>query len=197
MQLYRFNLPKPSEELQDLIKKVARETPMEPSAYRWHQSIQPKSINVVESKFYVHEEVARLGKLEFQHFFNVEIVPVIGIIKNTSNKPTACFPPHSDRIRCVGLNYYVELGGENIETLFYDKVDSPNDNAGGNVISYADAPKIIKTAKFISEEWYILPARQYHSVENVETIRSVLSLSYVGDVDEFINSHRDLIIETI
>ena len=197
MLLFRYNLPKPSEELQDLIKKAARETPLEPSSYRYHQSVQPKHINVVESKFFLHEEIARLGKLEFQPFFKLEIIPVVGIIKNTSDKPTACFPPHSDRIRCLGINYYVELGGDNVTTLFYNKVDAPDENQGGNVISYEDAPKIIKSVNFKNEEWYVLHARQYHSVENVETIRSLLSISYVGEVDEFIEAHRHLIIDSI
>ena len=190
----RLNLPKPSTELLAVVRELAENRPFDLSVLDWHERQQPKGTNCAYGDFFTDKSLNSYVEAEYQSFFNVEVVPIIGIIKNTKTIP-ASYAPHSDKFRHITANFYIELGGSRVETIFYDKVDPIDDLVGGHIISYDDLPPITDRLMFESNEWYILPTRQYHSVENIENNRLILSLSYIGIIEEFINSHKHLIID--
>lgn len=191
--LTKLTLPKPSVELETLVRNLANNRIMDTSILEWHIQQQPSHINCAMGDFFTDNTLKKIASNEYKKFFNVEMIPIVGVIKNIKDVP-ASYPPHTDRFRSVALNYYLELGGHNVETVYYDKNEDENDTVGGNVISYSTLPSVSSVIKFDTEQWYMLPSRQYHSVENIETIRIMFSLMYVGEVNEFIDQHRHLIV---
>jgi hypothetical protein len=190
----KLRLPKPSEQLVSLIRTLATARPIDDAVLAWHKTQQPKDINCAAGDFFSDPSLAELALIEYKDFFNVEVYPIIGIMQNTEKTP-ASYPPHSDKLRNVGINYYIELGGDDVPTVFYDKIDPISDKVGGHVLSYAELPTITNQIVFKKNEWYMLPSRQYHSVENIETMRIVFSFMYVGEVENFINAHKHLFID--
>jgi len=190
----KLRLPKPSEQLVSLIRTLATARPIDDAVLAWHKTQQPKDINCAAGDFFSDPSLAELALIEYKDFFNVEVYPIIGIMQNTEKTP-ASYPPHSDKLRNVGINYYIELGGDDVPTVFYDKIDPISDKVGGHVLSYAVLPTITNQIVFKKNEWYMLPSRQYHSVENIETMRIVFSFMYVGEVENFINAHKHLFID--
>lgn len=183
--LYKIELPKPSDTLIAHVRRIVSERPTNTKSKEWHQTMQPANVNCAAGDFFTHPLINAIAKSEFQSYFNCEIYPTLGIIKNTETNLLASYPPHTDRVRAVGINFYIDLGGSNVETVFYDKHDDPNDKIGGNVCSYNDVKEISKYS-FNAFEWYLLDTRQYHSVENIETNRIILSLSLMCDIKEFL-----------
>lgn len=189
-----LNLPIPSNKLIKMIREVAEARTIDLSVVSWHQQQQPEGINCAFGDFFTEKSISSHIRSEYQHFFKVDMIPIIGIIKNTKSVP-ASYAPHSDRVRHVAINFYIDTGGDDVRTVFYDKTDSIDDLLGGHVLSYDNLPDITHQLTFESNKWYLLPTRQYHSVENIEHTRLILSLTYIGDVKEFIDSHKHLIIE--
>jgi hypothetical protein len=187
-------LPKPSEQIVSLVRSLATARPIDESALAWHKKQQPKDINCVAGEFFPDTAFAELVLAEYKDFFNLEVYPLIGVLQNVEVTP-ACYPPHSDRLRNVAINYYIELGGDDVTTVFYDKTDPIDDKVGGHVLSYDDLPTITNKITFKKNEWYILPSKQYHSVENIETMRIMISFLYIGEVEHFINTHKHLFID--
>ena len=188
-----INLPKPSNQLTSLVKEVVKARPINYQSQHWHKKINPYPINCAAGEFFAEQQVSILAISEYQKFFSERLNPIIGIMHNTESTP-ASYPPHSDRIRFVGINYYIELGGKDVKTVFYDKVDSDNDLIGGHVLSYDNVPKITHTECFDSGSWYVLSSRQYHSVENIQTSRCVLSLCLQGiKLSKFVADYSNML----
>lgn len=192
----KLALPKPSERLIALIRDLAKNKQVNASTLFWHEQRQPAGVNCAFGVFFTDPALAEVVCMEYQHLFNVKMIPIIGLIKNTKDE-SASYPPHTDRIRHVALNFYIEAGGTDVRTIFYDKTDLDDDKIGGNVLSYNNLPPITDVLTFEANYWYILPTRQYHSVENIETTRIILSLTYVGDVEKFIMEHEHLIVDNL
>ena len=176
--IYTIQLPKPSDTLINLIKSIALARPINVESKKWHDSLQYNRINCGAGDFFSNNIVTALSKKEFQSFFKREIHPTIGVIHNVDTSTTASYPPHTDRVRTLSINYYIELGGDNVTTVFYDKQDPINDLAGGNVLPYNE---VVEQTKYMfdTNTWYLLNSRKFHSVENIKTSRIVFGLSFL------------------
>jgi hypothetical protein len=177
--IHQINLPRPSDKLINLIKTVAENQPTNFGGQQAHIDIQSQGVNCAAGEFFNHSEVTELALSEYQHYFYNNITPLIGILRNTRNDMPACYAPHSDRVRSVGINFYIDLGGDNVSTVFYDKHDPEDDLQGGHNARYEDLTKV--SEHFCNDStWYVFDTRQYHSVENIKTTRVMLSISLRG-----------------
>jgi len=187
MMIYILQLPKPSDDLINLVKEIALSKPLNLESKRWLDSVQNTKVNSAAADFSVDDKITYLGKQEFQSFFKEPMKPIIGIIHNVDTTLPAVYPPHTDRIRTLSINYYIELGGDNVNTVFYDKRDQDDDMIGGNVLSYNQL-QIKNKYKFKTGFWYLLDSKRFHSVENIMTSRIMLGLSFVISADKILEA---------
>ena len=77
------------------------------------------------------------------------------VLKNVLGE-TSIYPKHQDDVRLSGINYYLELGGDDVITNFYlpDKV----------------------SFKAEKNKWYIFNACKEHEVLNISSTRIVLGM---------------------
>ena len=191
--IYVLQLPKPSDKLINLVKSVALSRPINVSSKNWHSSIQGPNINCAAGDFFSDDNINILAKQEFQSLFKHNITATIGVIHNTNLLALASYPPHSDRVRTASINFYIELGGSNVKTIFYDKHDLVNDTVGGNVLPYKEV-SAQQEYFFETDNWYLLNSRNFHSVENIETTRIIFGLSFFNiSTKELLESIADSI----
>lgn len=174
--IYKLDLPKPSEKLINSVMQYTKQSKVNLDTLKWHQSIQNSNVNCAYGDFFTKPDVTALCRKEFQPYFTKLIFPTIGVITNTDKNRHASYPPHTDRARSIGINYYIDMGGENVQTVFYNKCDPPEEKTGGNVLPY-ETLSVDTQFKFLPNTWYAINTKQYHSVENIETTRCILSLS--------------------
>jgi hypothetical protein len=192
--IYVLQLPKPSDNLINLVKSVAFARPINVESQRWHSTIQDSTINCAAGDFFSDDDINTLAKQEFQPLFKHKIFATIGVIHNINSLASASYPPHCDRVRTASINFYIELGGSNVSTIFYDKEDLASDSAGGHVLTYNEV-SAEQEYVFDTDTWYLLNSRKFHSVENIKTTRIVFGLSFFNTTtDELLESMVDRII---
>jgi hypothetical protein len=192
------NLPKPSESLISRSKELMETAPLELHLKSVHDSIQNFTVNSISRQFVVDDEILNnLIDLEYQKYFKHKIVPSLAIIKNVEDR-IACWPPHSDRTRICALHFYIEEGGENVQTVFYDKLDNYKSGPGtGKIFPYKNLI-IDKVYHATMNEWQAFNVRQVHSIENIETTRLILNLSFL-DINFFdlVENYPHFVGETV
>lgn len=191
--IYTLQLPKPSDDLINLVRLTALDRPINISSRNWHSSIQGTGINCAAGDFFSDNKVSLMTLREFQPLFTQRIGVTIGVIHNVNPLIPASYPPHTDRVRTASINFYIELGGNNVNTIFYDKKDLASDRIGGNVLSYTDV-SAQQEYLFQTDTWYLLNSRNYHSVENIKTTRIILGLSFLNtSVEDLLNNMAESI----
>lgn len=168
-------LPKPSSEMILNVKNRAQDLVCDPDKKRWMDEFHHNKINAVLHHFDSPEWLTELVQKEYQKFFpRHRIGGMLGIMTNAGTVP-ACLPPHCDRSRAVGLNYFIELGGSQVRTVFYDRVEKIV--GVGKNLSY-DQLTAIEEHVF-EQNWYCYNVNRYHSVENIESTRLFLAIRLV------------------
>jgi hypothetical protein len=184
--IHKLNLPQPSSTLINLTRKHAYAKPVNYDSVKWHETIQRPGRNCAAGMFFLHPEVIVHARKEYQHFFKHTIHPTVGIIVNTQPETPACYPPHTDRGRTASINFYIDAGGDNVTTVFYDKHAPINDKIGGHVLPYEDLIPVDRY-QCDTSSWYVLNTKRFHSVENIQTSRCILSLSLLDcTIDELL-----------
>lgn len=187
--IYTLQLPKPSDNLINLVKSIALARPVNIRSSNWHSSIQGPNINCAAGDFFSDKRVTLLAVQEFQPLFKHSIYAIIGVIHNINPISLASYPPHTDKVRTASINFYIELGGNNVKTIFYDK-ESVTDIAGKNVdvLPYKDV-SAQQEYLFDTDTWYLLNSRNFHSVENIKTTRIILGISFMDiGIEELVKS---------
>lgn len=190
MELYKIDLPMPSEELVELGKEVIL------TAIKYAKSLDAKWLNEfhgngtdsVSHYFGSHLESMELTnriQQEYSHCFpGVELGSYYGIMRGdyaTTGK-LKTQPPHVDGSRNVNLNYYVELGGDDVQTWFYDVI-GPMDRT--EPVHYKKTEiDSLGYCKFNTKEWYLFNGNQCHSVENVKTDRYFFAITFVDNISD-------------
>ena len=171
----KINLPKPSIELINTVKNCADSYVFDPNKKQWLDNFHNNKINSVLHYFDSPEFLTQLLKKEYQHIFTRhKIGGMIGIMKNAQDIP-ACLPPHCDRSRAVGLNYFITLGGNNVQTMFYNRTE--NIVGVAKNIPYSE---IIPVEQHVfKQDWYCYNVNRYHSVENIESTRLFIAIRLV------------------
>jgi hypothetical protein len=177
---YRLNIEKPNELLEKEIMRCANEAPLDTFYQNNHKKLQDRPLNVISRQFEKEDDIViKLAKEQYQHLFDEEIFPVVGILTNVDpDEKYACWPPHSDRERIFCTNYYYELGGDNVTTVFYKQITDHIPGLGtGRVWKYEEID-ILEEVHFDLNQWYGLSVRRAHSIEKVENRRIIFSLSF-------------------
>jgi hypothetical protein len=195
----KINLPQPSTLLIDTVKEYVSEFQCDPDKKRWLDEFHDNKINSVLHHFDSPDFLTQLVRKEFQHLFpKHRIGGMLGVMKNIKDTP-ACLPPHCDRSRAVGLNYFITLGGDQVRTVFYDRVE-PIVGVGRN-IPYAEIAPVEQ--HIFNQSWYCYTVNRCHSVENIESTRLFMAIRLVrpelsDDMDfeytltDFLNDYPDL-----
>jgi len=171
----KIDLPHPSQQLIATVQEYADLYQCDPDKKRWLDEFHDNKINSVLHHFDSPDFLTQLVREEFQQFFpKHRIGGMMGIMKNVKDIP-ACLPPHCDRSRAVGLNYFITLGGSQVRTVFYDRVE-PIVGVGRN-IPYAEITPVEQ--HIFSQSWYCYTVNRCHSVENIESTRLFMAIRLV------------------
>ena len=190
--IYTLQLPKPSNDLINLIKSIALDRPVNIISRNWHSSIQGPNINCAAGDFFSDKKISSLAIQEFQPLFKYSIHATIGIIHNTNPLKSASYPPHTDKVRTASINFYIELGGNNVKTIFYDKKDLESEET--KILPYKDV-SAQQEYVFDTDTWYLLNSRNFHSVENINTTRIIFGLSFINiKIEKLIKSLAESIV---
>lgn len=131
----------------------------------------------------------------YQPFFSDPIDIFTTRTKNLLNV-ASCTPPHCDRLRKLAINYIVRTGGNAVNLTLYNENRKNNDLTAAENCKYSEVT--IKNSVVLPEErWHCYGVQRFHSVENIETERYLLSILLMNnpDFEEFTKNYRHLIID--
>jgi hypothetical protein len=151
------------------------------------------STNSVNQHFAVASELTSEINEIYAPYFNQSVTPMIGVMRNVTDQP-ACLPPHCDRARFIAINYYIELGGDDVQTCFYDYYRTSTDLSESKNIIPSELT-LSQSKRFDKDTWYSYSVQQCHSVENVITTRTFLGLVLENNLNftQFCQTYTDLI----
>ncbi len=189
--IYEVNLPSPSTEILLYCAEFSKKSEIDHSSIKRMTDVCGTTHNVVSGVFVSDETLMSLVRNQYSKFFK-NMVPMLGILENTNKNILGCYPPHTDKSRYVTLNYYLELGGIDVKTVFYNKCNYFPTNVGKNIFSYNEVTPVSEHL-FDKDKWYCMDTRQCHSVENILSKRIMLSISFFIPFTIFIKNNSRLI----
>jgi hypothetical protein len=175
-----LKLPDIPKDLVGKLTEASKKLPLSDSSYKWMTEYHENSVQVV---YQTHKSLSSIGESGLQTqledlyfpYFKQDFTILLGIIKNSNNSGYASCPPHCDSVRMSAINYVVQSGGSNVITKFYKKVRQGSIFFDSENIKYGDA-EVHSEIKIPEHKWHCFNPHIYHSVENVETSRILLSL---------------------
>jgi hypothetical protein len=87
-----------------------------------------------------------------------------------------CMGPHMDRTRFYTLQYVIETGGSDVDTVFYEAASERLQVEARMRFGCYDDLKEINRFCAAKHTWWMLDGRQIHSVENIQTDRVALQI---------------------
>lgn len=170
-----LNLPPPPAQVQPQLLDYLNQVPLDPDRKRWLDEFHHKQINSVLHLFFEAPEPwqALIQDLYQKYFPRHDFSVAFGIMTNTDTVP-ACLPPHTDRARGLAINYYLQLGGADVNTVFYSQTSKTQDSQATNFL-YNESGAITNQ-KIFEQKWYAYNVNQAHSVEGISTTRFILAL---------------------
>lgn len=88
--------------------------------------------------------------------------------------------PHLDRTRLYTLQYLIDAGGENVQTVFYDVKSNQADFVTHYMhINNYDDLEPIEQFVFKPGEWWLIYGQTYHSVVNIEGTRNAVQIGFL------------------
>jgi hypothetical protein len=170
MMHVKLNLPPPSDSLIDQIKEWANSVQFNHDNKRWLEEFHNGAITAPLHLLGVKDKnITEQMILEFQKFFPKHtITSTVCIMKSVDNIPS-CLPPHIDRGRALGINYFVDLGGNQVETIFYNFRKSAKAHESSNI--QFDKTGGVDTKTVFTQGWHAFAADQCHAVDNITNTR--------------------------
>jgi hypothetical protein len=174
--IVRLDLPYLPAQLEQQLLTYLQQVPLDPDRRRWLNDFHAQAINSVEHVFCPapaewNESLSRL----YQPYFDRHTISVLfGILKNVGPEPLACLPPHADRGRALAINYYLELGGPQVRTVFYQQQAQTKLQEATN-FTYAQAGECVHQQVF-EKAWYAYNVDRVHSVEDIVQDRYMIIL---------------------
>ena len=173
-----LNLPKPSDELITSVLQYIETLQINNDAKKLFEYFQSTKINCSEGQIFKCPPLIYMKILkEFHPYINDRFDASIGIFKNTDINNLSYLPPHIDGYRKLALNYIISEGGHNTLTTMYKMNSTKNTTSQTQVESYTNL-EIDFSVKTIKDNWYATDIQNYHSVDNIETQRTILSISF-------------------
>ena len=174
-----LNLPKPSDDLLTTIIQHIDTLQINNDAKKYYDHTQNGNINCSEGQIFLLPRSIYISVLkEFYPYIKNRFDASIGIFKNTNTTKLSYLPPHIDSTRTLTLNYIINEGGENTLTTMY-KMCSPKLTKAHDIqmIPYKNL-EVEFSVKTVKGNWYVTDVQNYHSVDNIETQRIILSISF-------------------
>jgi hypothetical protein len=175
----KINLPPPASTIIDFIRNISVRTNNEENYQKsksFHQQNNPTKI--CAGCFYQQEiGLSYLVKNQFQHVFEEDFVVQLLRFRNFSQPETAVYPPHTDVGKLLNLNYVIDTGGNNVQTIFYDKQEEGPNKLLGQIERYENLTPI---KHFIANpgEWHAIDVKRFHSLDNIVDTRTILCLGF-------------------
>ena len=113
-------------------------------------------------------------------------------------------PPHIDRGRSLAINYFVDLGGEQVQTIFYSVTAPVHPDKSINVRLNETGAVLDKV--IFKPGWHAFRTDHCHCVENIETTRIYIAIKILNSnhnidnnysFDNFLNDYPELIFSQI
>jgi hypothetical protein len=192
--MFELILPKLPSHIVTKLRLLSNTLAHNDSDRQWLNDFHMHKVNVVNHSFYkldnFTDEITEL----YSKYFNDSIVPYLGVLRNV-NDSAACLPTHFDYQRYLAINYYIDLGGNNVRTCFYGE-DRIGDISAPKHVRY-DEFVLTEEFKFKKDHWYGYSVQRCHSVENIETTRIFLILLPESNPNyiEFSKKYKNLIKE--
>jgi hypothetical protein len=198
ISICQLDLPAPSQAFIDTVISIVQASQLDVAGKQWLDQ-QNNTHNSAEHLFFAQTQVDSLMQEEFGRFFHAPVGGVIGIMKNTSGD-FANHPPHIDRGRALAINYYLDLGGPDVLTTFYDQIELAQADQSKNFSYQQMQNKKIGQIKFEKNTWYAFDVCRCHSIENITHTRYFVSI-FIKDsnytVQDLAVDYPDLILHTI
>jgi len=191
----KLNLPPPSNAVIEQIKAWANSVQFDPSKKQWLEQFHNGAITAPLHLLGVKDKIiSEQMILEFQKFFPKHtITSTVCIMKSHDNIPS-CLPPHIDRGRALGINYFVELGGDRVETIFYNFTKQAKDSEASNIPF--DQTGGIRTKTVFTQGWHAFAADQCHAVDNLTATRIFTTIRILtSDAETEVNYNLDSFIK--
>jgi hypothetical protein len=191
-----LNLPKPSDNLMSMIVSHLDTLKFSNNAKTYYDLTQQGKVNCCEGQIFQCSPLITMQMYkEFYPHIKMKFLTTIGIFKNTDLTKLAYLPPHIDATRKLVLNYVIDEGGKNTLTSMYkmncSKSTLPRDI---QMISYENLD-LSFSVKTLKDNWYATDVQNYHSVDNIETQRVILTISF-SDINYsyFKNKYNNFIV---
>ena len=119
----------------------------------------------------------KCNTLYSKYFDDMPLIVDIIRIASDKNKPRSLYP-HVDSTRNVAVITYVALGGDSVETAFYECDLAYYEHVIDECERIADYSKITRIESYVAEknDWYMMNSATIHSVENITGVRLGLSM---------------------
>ena len=161
IEIYQLDLPRPSLDFLQTIAQAIQSCNFDIPGKQWLNQ-QNQTTNSADYLFFRQQQVDEFVNKEFGQFFRVPVCGIVGVMKNTDSDH-ATHPPHIDRGRSLAINYYVDLGGDAVDTTFYDLVEQP-DNQSKTYTYNQVRDRKIGSINFEKDCWYAYDVCRCHSV---------------------------------
>ena len=169
-QVAQLHLPAPSQEFLDQFRDCVNALPLKLENKQWLDQFHSNQINSALHLFTPVPELDLALRQEFQKYFHRHQIDCWAGIMTPGSVAPACLPPHSDRGRALAINYYVDLGGDHVTTVFYDRVEPTLDQSTN--VPYDQVQAV--DHRVFGTDWYAYNVNRCHSVEHIESQRAVL-----------------------
>lgn len=184
-------LPTPSAYLIEIAKNIA--TKDIPERDIIEKFFKKQITNPTPGWFFIESELREQFIKEYNNILSDHHMPTVGVFPNISPSTLASLPPHVDRERSLSLNYIIEPGGNNVITKFYH---TPEHIKTENQIQVDHYDNLKLDCSLVTQKgnWYVLNVQKFHSVENVETTRIILSVSMRINYEIFLEKYKHLVV---
>lgn len=107
----------------------------------------------------------------------------IQVFNHNKNNEILSFYPHTDGIRAeYVLNYIIKTGGNNVKTQWFrhknDDIYKPKLINNGHTECNHENLTLQDEIVFTKNQWALIDARPLHAIDNLESTRIALSISY-------------------
>lgn len=151
------------------------------------------NINCAGCLYHSDYVLTYLLKKEFGNLFSEDFKGQLLQFKNLNPSfSTASYPPHTDVGKALNINYVLDTGGPNVKTVFYDTpqfadtldgITQPHQNLTTHTILHTEP-----------NHWYMLDVKKLHSVESIDTCRTVLCLGFKSiSYNDFVIKYNSLL----
>jgi hypothetical protein len=193
MAIVELLLPPLPSEIKTKVRLMSNKLAYNDDNREWINEFHNYTVNSVNHSYIWMPELDQIISEIYQKYFNEPIKTMIGIQRNV-NLSLGCTPPHCDRARNIAINYYIDLGGENVLTNFYNNIRSVEKLSSSTNFKYNEID-LVDSNRLVENTWYMFNVQQCHSVENIETLRIFLGIVLESNpkYEEFVYEYKKYI----